>query len=77
MSYLGIFRLEFSNTIVIFELSTLGFVELQSLGRKQKCPNLVPEMVCFGVFGLEFGNNIVRREISTVEFVSLQNLMTK
>ena len=77
MSYLGIFRLEFSNTIVIFELITLGFVELQSLRRKQKWPNLVPEMVCFGVFGLEFGNNIVRREISTVEFVSLQNLMTK
>ena len=45
MPYLRIFRLEFKNTIVIFEISVLEFVLLQSLVQKYKPLNLGPK--CF------------------------------
>ena len=34
MPYLGIFRQEFQKTIVLFEINTLKFAELQSLVEK-------------------------------------------
>ena len=54
MPYFGIFWLEFQKTIVVFEISTLEFVYLQNLARKQKCLNLGPKVPYFGIFGLEF-----------------------
>ena len=39
MPYFGIFELQFKKSIVIFEISTLKFVYLQSFLKKQKCLN--------------------------------------
>ena len=39
MPYFGIFGLEFENTIVVFEISTLEFVYLQNFLEKLKCLN--------------------------------------
>ena len=69
MPYLRIFRLEFKNTIVIFEISVLEFVLLQSLVQKYKPLNLGPKMFYMGTFGLELENNIVIFEFSTFKFV--------
>ena len=54
MPDLGIFGLEFENNIVIFEISTLEFVQLQNFAEKQKCLNLGPKMPYLGIFGLQF-----------------------
>ena len=48
------FCLGFRNNIVIFEISTLEFVQLQNFKKKQKCLNLGPKILYFGIFGLEF-----------------------
>ena len=69
MPDLRIFGLEFENTIVIFEISVLELVLLQSLVQKWKSLNLRPKMPFLGTFGMEFENNIVIFEISTLEFV--------
>ena len=54
MPYLGIFGLELQNTNVIYEISALEFVYLQTLVQKQKFINLGPKMPYLGIFGLEF-----------------------
>ena len=54
MPYLGIFGLKFKNNIVIFEITTLKLVYLQSFAKKQKCLNLEPKVPYLGIFGLEF-----------------------
>ena len=54
MPHLGIFGLEFENNIVIFEISTLEFVQLQNFAEKQKCLNLGPKMPYLGILGLDF-----------------------
>ena len=41
---LGIFGLQFENTIAIFEISTLEFVLMQSLVQKYKSLSLGPKM---------------------------------
>ena len=43
MPHLRSFQLEFENNIVIFEISTFEFVQLQNFVQKQKCLNLGPE----------------------------------
>ena len=43
MPHLRSFRLEFENNIVIFEISTFEFVQLQNFVQNQKCLNLGPE----------------------------------
>ena len=79
MPYLGIFDQKclilvfsgkiFRKTIVIFEISTLEFVNLQNFTKKkQKCLNLGPKMPHLGIFGVEFENNTVIFETSTLEF---------
>ena len=50
MADLGIFGLEFENNIVIFEINTLKFVQLQNFAEKQKCLNLGPDMPYLGSF---------------------------
>ena len=51
MPYLGIFGLEFENSIVIFEISTLEFIKLQNLEEKQKRLTLGPKLTyLFGYF---------------------------
>ena len=42
MPYLGIFGLKFEENIIIFEISTLEFVEIQNFAKKEKCLNLGP-----------------------------------
>ena len=59
----------YKGIIVIFEINTLKFVNLQNFTKKRKCLNLGPKIHYFGIFGLEFENNIVIFEISTLEFV--------
>ena len=83
MLYLGIFdqkcinRLFFGKiivifcqdyTIVIFKISTLKFVYLQSSTKKQKCLNLGPKVPDLGIFELEFENNTVIFEIISLDF---------
>ena len=68
------FRLEFENTIVIFETSVLEFALSLSLAQK-KSLNLGPKMPHLGIFWLEFEINIVTFEISTLKFVLLQNFV--
>ena len=51
---LGTFRLEFENNFVIFEISTLQFVQLQNLVKNQKCLNLGSKMLYLDIFRLEF-----------------------
>ena len=54
MPDLCIFALESENNIVIFEISTLEFAELQTFAKKQKCITLGTKMPYFGIFGREF-----------------------
>ena len=54
MPYLGIFGLEFENNIVMFEISTLEFFQLQNFVKKQKLLNLEPKMPYLGAFGQDF-----------------------
>ena len=54
MPYFSICGLEFLKTIVIFQMSALKVLKLQSFLKKQKCLNLVPKMPYFGICGLEF-----------------------
>ena len=69
MPYLGIFGLLFEKNIVVFVISILEFVLLQSLVQKRKSLNLRPKMPDLGIFWLEFENDIVIFEISTLEFI--------
>ena len=69
MHYLDIFGLKFETNLVIFEISTLEFVQSQNfVKKKQKCLNLGPTMPYLGILELKFGNNIVTFEISSLEF---------
>ena len=68
MPGLGIFGLEFQKTIVIFEISTLKFVQLQNFAKKQKCLKLGWKMPYLDMFGLEFQTTIVIFEINTLQF---------
>ena len=87
MPDLEIFGLEFENNIVIFEISTLEFVQLPNIMEKQQCLNLEPNMPDLGIFdqicltwvflGKNIKNTIVRFLISTLKFVYLQNLREK
>ena len=73
MSYLGLFELEISKTIAIFEISTLKFVCLKISNKKKKNKkkflSLVAKMLDLGIFWIEFENNFVIFEINTQEFV--------
>ena len=69
MPYLGIVGLEFQKIIVIFEISTFEFSQLQNFVKKQKFLNLGPKISYLGVFGLELKEKtIVIFEISTLGF---------
>ena len=59
---------EYIEHIVIFEISVLKLVLLQSL---------VQKYFDLGIFGVEFENNIVIFEISILEFAQLQNFVKK
>ena len=51
MSYLCIFGLKiFFKKIVIFKISTLKFVYMQSFAKKQKCLSWVPKIPYLGIF---------------------------
>ena len=65
---LGSFQLEFENSIVIIEISTLNFCLLAKF-REKKRLNLEGKIPDLSIFGLEFENSIVIFEISTPEFV--------
>ena len=51
MPYLGIFQLEFEKHIVIFKISVLEFVLLQSWVQNYKSLNLGPKIPYLGIFG--------------------------
>ena len=69
MPYLGTFGLEFENTIVIFEMCTLEFVQVKNFAKKTKMPKFGTKMPYLGTFGLEFEKAIVISDISTLEFL--------
>ena len=53
---ISVFGPEFQNTIVIFDISTLKFVELQNFTKKEKCLNCGPKMPSFGTFKPEISH---------------------
>ena len=63
----------FRKTIVVFEIRTLKFTQLQNFMKKQKCLSLGPKLPDLGILGLKFEGRIVIFEISTFEFVCLQS----
>ena len=69
MPYFSVLGPEISKTTVIFEISTLKFVQFQNFVKKQKCLNLGRKMPYCGIFGLEFLKTIVMFEINTLKFV--------
>ena len=69
MTYMGIFGLEFENSIDVIEITTLEFAKLQNFVKKWKCLNLGLKMPSLGTCGLEFQKAIVIFEINTHEFV--------
>ena len=73
MSYLGFFGLEFEKNIVIFEISTLEFVELIKFAEKTEMPKFRRKNALFGYFWNIILKTIVVFEISTLKFVYLQN----
>ena len=77
MTYMGIFGLEFSKIIVIFEISSLKFFKLQSCTKKWKYLNLEPKMPYLGIFQPEFWKSIVVFEISTLKFFKFHNFLKK
>ena len=84
MSYLGIFDQKclilvflgrcFKTTIVIFEISTLKFVYLQNVTRKQNFQNLGPKMPDLGIFVRVFYKTILIVEINILNFVRNESL---
>ena len=68
MPYVGIFGLELGNNMIMFEMNTLEFVQVQSFVKKHKMPKFGTKNVLFGFFGLEFQKAIVIFEVSTLEF---------
>ena len=77
MPYLGSFGPKFEETIIIFEISTFKFVELQSFVQTVKSLNLGPKIPYLDIFRLKFVETIVTFEISTFEFVKMQSFMEK
>ena len=69
MPYLGIFRVEFQKTNVIFEISTLELSNCKVSRKNKKCLNLGPKMPYLVIFRLELQKTIAIFEISTLEFV--------
>ena len=65
MLYMGIFRLEFGNTIIIFEISTPDFFQNAKFQNKKKL-NL-RQILKYLNFGLEFDKTIVIFEFNTVK----------
>ena len=55
---ISVFGPEFQNTIVIFDISTLKFVELQNFTKKEKCLNCGPKVPSFGTFKLEISKKM-------------------
>ena len=54
MLYFGIYRLEFQNAVVIFEIMTLeSFVSMQIFIWKQEYFNLGQKLLYLGIFGLK------------------------
>ena len=74
---ISVFGPEFQNIIVIFDISTLKFVELQNFTKKEKCLNCGPKMPSFGTFKLEISKKNVIFEVSTVKLVELRTFAKK
>ena len=66
---------QFSNIIVMFEINTLEFVELQIFIQKEKHFNLGRKMRYLGTFRPEFGKSNVILDFSTLKFVIMQSFM--
>ena len=62
--FFAIFGLDVENNIVIFEISTLTFVYLQTFAKKQKCSNLGAKMPVWCIFGLKLQNVLVNLQWS-------------
>ena len=72
---MGIFGLEFEKTIVIFDISTFEFVDMQSLMFQKKKLNFGLKFLYLSTFGLEFEKTIVIFEFSNFELVKMQSFM--
>ena len=69
MTCFSTFGLEFEKDIVIFEISTLEFVQEQNFVKKQKHLNLESKMPYLGISGLEFQKIVVIFQINSPQFV--------
>ena len=77
MPYLGLFEREFSQTIVIFEINTLKFVNLQNFPKKNKSLKFGTKNGLFWYFWARILKNLCHIWNSTVKFVKLQNFLKK
>ena len=53
MPYLGIFGLKFEKAVAIFQISTFGFVKIQSFKLKGKNLDLGPKLLYLSIFWTE------------------------
>ena len=74
MSYLGIFKLEFENTIVMFHTSAFEFFKMKIIVRNKKNSNLCIELPYLRIFRQEFQKTIVILEISPSYFLTSKKL---
>ena len=70
---LSVVGLEFENIIVMFQISVLEFVLLESVVQKLKSLNLGPKMPYFGIFGLELEKIVIFEKLPDLKS-ALSNL---
>ena len=73
----GFFGLQFRKRIVIFEISTVKFIKLQSLIKNNITLKHGPKISSLDIFKLEFEKTIVIFEFSIFEFVKFRNYKQK
>ena len=71
IALIGYFGLKFQKANVVFEISILEFVNMQSFIQKQKTLNLRPKIPHLGTFRLQLIKAIIKFLISTCEFEKL------
>lgn len=65
----GCFRLQFWKNNVVFGISSLDFILLESMMQKWKSLNLRLKISYLSIFGLEFESDTVIFEINILQFV--------
>ena len=68
MPDIGIFELEFENTVSQLKSAPSNLSDCKFLGEGQNCLNLGPKIHYLGIFGMELEKGFVIIRINTLEF---------